>query len=532
MDGDAADTSSSSPSFEETLLSLGIALSDTPYRFYAPTPETHAKVLARLVDERKKLVALDHLRQRKSARSRSREPRSTIPKSIPEEAELVTSSARGAQPSWERSPSVEGRSKVEEAQAEHEAGGSHASEQAVEIWKNKLALRADSLVELFGWSMPLEVGRAEPVLAGLSAQVDVTRLETCEPALLSRVIGAMLLPRVRFSNLYLPSTSNVVLPGAAIKSSTNTTAREQITKARQSILYAHSAFPTTSPNSVFFGPDSYRFLQFLTQALAALPSPHSDGQWKLGVDVGVGPGAGALALAGLGASEGAAAPAEADGFLVDAVLGTDINPLALRFAQVNASLYHRASPLSKSKNEPWSSRIAFRESSLLQGLTQDEKSKLDLVISNPPYIAFGDAGSADETQQRGRGATYGEWTRLEMPRPTKIGRIDSHPPSPFYSADGGRLGIALPIQILLDALDLLPTGGLCLLYTGVPISLSGLNPLQEACQTVEAEGKGRLEYWQVLDVDVFGDELRDARGPYGSSDVGRIEVVGVGVRKI
>jgi methylase of polypeptide subunit release factors len=80
-------------------------------------------------------------------------------------------------------------------------------------------------------------------------------------------------------------------------------------------LFLHSAFPTDSPDSVFFGPDTYRFARFLRERLHGCSA-----RWT--VDMGAGSGAGgilAVRLAGCGRLS-----------LVD------VNGAALRLAGVNA----------------------------------------------------------------------------------------------------------------------------------------------------------------------------------------------------
>lgn len=457
--------------FEDSLLTLGLSLSRTepqespsktskaPYRFYCPTPETHAKVLHRLAHER--------------ARASSEGPFDSLADVFDEE----------------------------------------------QIVKNKVILRARDVVDIFGWSLPFHPSDAGHLT---SDKHIISQLEPdSESPLFAEVQQAadaggsgnaaqLFLPRVRFSNLYLPR----VHPAAGASS------KAAAASPRDKILYAHSAFPTHSEDSVFFGPDTYRFLDFLHDALGAIAPPQGNATWKLAVDVGTGAGAGALAVAGLNQSEGPARTQQqhAEGFLVDQVLGTDINPLALRFAAVNSQLYYRITAMADDEkvingDQPfisapsWQSRLQFRTGSLLDELKEQERETLDLVISNPPYIAFGketgSQGASDAPEAKG--ATY---------------------------ADGGKgFGLALPLLILQQAIDKLNKGGVALLYTGVPVSLSGENPLWQGCQELVLQGKAKLEYWKVLDVDVFGDELQNARGAYGQSGVGRIEVVGVGLRK-
>lgn len=83
-------------------------------------------------------------------------------------------------------------------------------------------------------------------------------------------------------------------------------------------LHLHSAYPTDAGDSVFFGPDSYRFADLIEAEFARNP-PQSGAAI---VDIGTGAGVGAMVAATL-------AP--------DAqVTMTDVNPQALRLARINA----------------------------------------------------------------------------------------------------------------------------------------------------------------------------------------------------
>ncbi|MEA3064808.1 MAG: hypothetical protein QOJ27_1254 [Sphingomonadales bacterium] len=114
-------------------------------------------------------------------------------------------------------------------------------------------------------------------------------------------------------------------------------------------LFLHSAFPTDRADSVFFGPDSYRFVRFLQAELPGLPPVR-----RL-VDLGAGSGVGAISAAAL--LPGARATA------------ADINPLALRLARINAR--HAGVELDTI------------ESSGLAGV----EGPIDLVVANPPFVA-------------------------------------------------------------------------------------------------------------------------------------------------
>jgi methylase of polypeptide subunit release factors len=114
-------------------------------------------------------------------------------------------------------------------------------------------------------------------------------------------------------------------------------------------LFVHSAFPTDDPQSVFFGPDSYRFGAFLHAELPKLPPAR-----RL-VDMGTGSGVGAIVASAL---------------VPDARLTlADINPDALALAAANA---HFAGL-----------DVECVHSQGLKGVD----GPVDLIIANPPYIA-------------------------------------------------------------------------------------------------------------------------------------------------
>jgi methylase of polypeptide subunit release factors len=114
-------------------------------------------------------------------------------------------------------------------------------------------------------------------------------------------------------------------------------------------LFVHSAYPTEQSNSVFFGPDTVRFVHAIERHLGARTS-----LVRRVADIGCGAGPGGIAIS--------AAVPTAD------VLMLDINTLALRYARVNAAI----------------NRVTARpiESDILENTKDD----FDLIVSNPPYL--------------------------------------------------------------------------------------------------------------------------------------------------
>ena len=115
-------------------------------------------------------------------------------------------------------------------------------------------------------------------------------------------------------------------------------------------LYWHSAYPTTASDAVFFGPDTYRFVQAIGHCLERRATPVTRA-----FDMGCGSGAGALtiALARPGAR----------------VWAGDINASALRLTQVNAEV-------AGARN------VTVHHSDMLSAAT----GAFDLIIANPPYL--------------------------------------------------------------------------------------------------------------------------------------------------
>lgn len=133
--------------------------------------------------------------------------------------------------------------------------------------------RAASLIDVLGWSLPVEPGVIEPALE--NALIDA--------GVLTRTEDDRLKPLLRASRV-------------------------------EGLLFWHSPYPTRERNAVFLGPDTYRFAQFI---LARMPDNP-----KTILDYGAGAGVGGIL----------AARRVASALLTIA----DINPLALYLASINA----------------------------------------------------------------------------------------------------------------------------------------------------------------------------------------------------
>ena len=124
-------------------------------------------------------------------------------------------------------------------------------------------------------------------------------------------------------------------------------------------LFVHSAFPP-GDDSVFFGPDTYRFAAMIRAELAVGPRPRAI------VDMGAGTGAGAIVAAGLSRPE--------------RLVLTDVNEQALAFARANAA------------------KAGFEVECVKTQDLDGVEGPFDLVLANPPFM-----GAGGPTYQNGGG---------------------------------------------------------------------------------------------------------------------------------
>ena len=171
---------------------------------------------------------------------------------------------------------------------------------------------ASPLERVFGWSRPFQRIELPPTMVGLLEQAEELEAD-----------GDLLRAKVRFSTL-----------------------DEQ--------LFVHSAFPTEASDTVFFGPDTYRFARALRHAMADIKASAS---FTI-IDIGCGSGAGGLHAAGL----------MGPGVRTDVIL-SDINPKALRYSLINARLNGVADVRT-----------------ILSDVFDRINEGGDLIVSNPPYL--------------------------------------------------------------------------------------------------------------------------------------------------
>jgi SAM-dependent methyltransferase len=226
--------------------------------------------------------------------------------------------------------------------------------------------RAKSLRDVFGWSRPFDFDVLPKKMIDLLEQAN---------ALENR--GPRTEDRGPESKARGPRPEGRGLLRSRVRYSTD-----------ENHLFVHSAFPTTDASSVFFGPDTYRYLRLLRER-----KPRA----TRAVDVGCGSGAGGIAIA-------------KD---CECVVLADINDLALEYARVNVAL-----------NGVTNAEIVKSD------VLRDVERAFDLVISNPPYLI-------DEQARlyRDGGGKFGEGLSVEIVRQAAE-RLSSDGRILIYTASG------------------------------------------------------------------------------------------------
>jgi len=157
----------------------------------------------------------------------------------------------------------------------------------------------------------------------------------------------------------------VILAGLLVPSKTNS--ELLVPRIRVSDLYpqgkgpnyyVHSPWPTTEVDSVFFGPDSYRYTRYMSSLTHRIP------ECRIAIDMCTGAGVGAIHLA--------------KSFPNARVWGLDINPKALAFARINAA--HTCPEIS-------SHRLQMLYSDAYTAVHNELKGKVDVIAIDPPFIA-------------------------------------------------------------------------------------------------------------------------------------------------
>lgn len=225
--------------------------------------------------------------------------------------------------------------------------------------------------DLLGWSLPCNAERLSP---------DIVRdLERAD--LLERRPDGLVKAAVRVSNVF-------------------------------GRLFVHSRYPTQEQDSIFLGPDSYRFADYISRNLSGLPSAARI------LDYGAGAGVGGIVAASL----------HGNAHLTLA----DVNPKALSLASVNATF------------------AGIDHQTALAQTPQDVDGPFDLIVTHPPFMI-----DPDRRAYRDGGDLYGgklslDWTLAAITKLAPGGRFIMHT---GVSIVGGR-------DVVREALrEAMPTDG-------------------------------------------------------------------------
>ncbi|RYG03080.1 MAG: methyltransferase domain-containing protein, partial [Chitinophagaceae bacterium] len=303
----------------------------------------------------------------------------------------------------------------------------HTHQMYLDRWiAPSLNLTNSSLINLFGWSIAIPEENIESELRNLLLDND-----------LAQTTDDLLRSKVRISNL-------------------------------NDDLYVHSAYPTEAENSVFFGPDTYRFARFIRQVIEAKRFDNDSAFLNSTdvcriLDIGCGTGAGGIVAAKL-----------IPHHKVNLVLN-DINPLALNYACANAAA------------------AGFPASFVCGDALTAVEGNFDLIVCNPPYL--------DDASERS------------------------------YRHGGERLGRAFSVRIVAESIQRLDYGGVLVLYTGVAMSgcedpfLAEIQSILAASNLTEKKltEKNFELFYEEIDPDIFSEEL--TRSVY--ADCHRIAAVGL-----
>lgn len=153
-------------------------------------------------------------------------------------------------------------------------------------------------------------------------------------------------------------------------------------------LFVHSSFPTDAQDSVFLGPDSHRFADFILRNMDGLPTSARI------VDYGAGAGVGGITAA---SHHGRAMLTLAD-----------INPKALALASINAE------------------QAGVQHETLWVEQPDDLDQAFDLIVMHPPFMI-----DPDRRAYRDGGDLYGgrlsvDWALAGLERLTPGGRLVMH----------------------------------------------------------------------------------------------------------
>ena len=202
------------------------------------------------------------------------------------------------------------------------------------------ASKLQNLRDVFGWSRGFTEAHVDPSIFTLMQQAKILRREKSD-----------------FYSTLRVSTYCYTLAQPLQAVETHEKPKEQTDCAKnnstkeETLFFLHSAYPTTTHDSVFFGPDTYRYLNLIKQVISQRDQTFT----RRMVDIGCGAGPGAILMA--------------LHFPIAEVIATDINKAALELTQVNAT-FAGAQNLKV----------------MVSDILNDVDGQFDVITANPPFL--------------------------------------------------------------------------------------------------------------------------------------------------
>ncbi|KAI8827115.1 uncharacterized protein EV422DRAFT_512692 [Fimicolochytrium jonesii] len=291
-------------------------------------------------------------------------------------------------------------------------------------------------------------------------------------------------------------------------------------------LYMHSSFPTAFNDSVFLGPDTYRYVDLIRSFVQRLASTPNAIKIKTAIDIGAGSGVGGMELARFCGEYGVE---------VERVVLGDINEKALEWSLVNAQVagYVPVDEEANAKNGATTTNGTLNgnggatHSNGTNGTNGTETNGTSDKPHFPPTTLI-----QPTTPTTHLHLAYSSYLST-LPSHTPLSLILSNPPymsstTHLYSDGGHSSGLGMSLSIIDAAVERLLPGGHLVLYTGVAILDGGRDPLKEYVTGYVEKGRVECVEYREMEVDIWGHELREE----GYRDVERMCAVGCVLRKV
>lgn len=204
------------------------------------------------------------------------------------------------------------------------------------------------------------------------------------------------------------------------------------------------------PFQYIVGDQPFRYLNLKITPEVFIPRPETELLVDQAIEL-VKDLTGQITIVDMGTGSGALALSLAREIPQGCIYALDISPEALKVARENAFLYHLES------------RVTFIQSNLFENLDPELKGKIDMIVSNPPYIPSFSLSSLSREVQK----------------------------EPHIALDGGSDGLKFYREIIALAPQYLKSGG-CIIFE------VGMGQAQAVVEMMEKLGN-------FMEIEVFKD---------------------------